>query len=779
MSRVELEKAKRFKAQGHYSLMWNSLLESARLGDPTVNRECLDFLEEITGFELERILEVIDQIAVIADDFLQKRVEELLLLLKRRHPQYKSMIYERLSQYVDLWSELKKSSGTRKYDHLAEAWNSYSLLEQMTLSLLAENPKGLSWPELRDQLLIFKGIFSAERLIEIVEGLFLSGATVAVTKKGRIIKPTTRDWLQKHTLSSIHGSFGKWIRDHQPFPVLMKKCRAKLFREIGYDNFIDFRKELSKHPVHRSIFLDMMRLPAVEWKPLEKVFSELAELKVKLKTGYYAQFKNLKNQVLSDVVEAMGLQQLSKPYSKGVISGTRIRYHKLRAPSFNQAGFLILATLDPLENEFNMVEQFITEMHFTKKVVMILTFGNATEFKQLAARSEIDLIVFEEGDLFDALLAENIQKAFVDKIIDQIDISIVSPYEVHSPVTENMFYGRLSFRKRVLQTEKGYAIVGGRRLGKTSLLYKLKNELQTHGTIKAYFDCSTCRNGMDLCRRINKKLDLNSTNPGDYQDFEQSVVEYYKKNRKRIILFLDEIDHLAAEEKGTENIFVSFRTLSNEGYLRLFVTGCRELYLQVHDSKSPFQNFLEVQKLGNLDHKSAYRLVKEPLAEVGIGFDDEHMQISKLLGITSTHPNFIQIFCSELVNTLNQLNKRTINNEDIDEIAGGHAFRTGILNTFSQNLTDFEKFVLLMLVDRHRIRPEDITGVLDEWDTPVKPEEVQDMLDHFLLTSVLEKKDKYYYFAYPYLPVVVKEEEMDWMIGDVEKILHERQRGLE
>ena len=58
----------------------------------------------------------------------------------------------------------------------------------------------------------------------------------------------------------------------------------------------------------------------------------------------------------------------------------------------------------------------------------------------------------------------------LDRLIAQVPVSLLSPYETSRPVTGSRFFGRESEIRRVLAaTDTNFAIVGIRRIGKTSL----------------------------------------------------------------------------------------------------------------------------------------------------------------------------------------------------------------------------------------------------------------------------------------------------------------------
>ena len=84
-------------------------------------------------------------------------------------------------------------------------------------------------------------------------------------------------------------------------------------------------------------------------------------------------------------------------------------------------------------------------------------------------------------DLRQILIARDPGKRLVEIILQQVDLSVVSPYVTSGPVPASMFFGRDHELKTITRkiTDTSFALIGGRKIGKTSILdrvYRLLGE---------------------------------------------------------------------------------------------------------------------------------------------------------------------------------------------------------------------------------------------------------------------------------------------------------------
>jgi hypothetical protein len=78
-------------------------------------------------------------------------------------------------------------------------------------------------------------------------------------------------------------------------------------------------------------------------------------------------------------------------------------------------------------------------------------------------------------------------------VIRQLSLTFLSPFTLSGPVPFNRFFGRESELRQIIDGigSTSFALVGGRRIGKSSILHRLHEyELPLKDFYSLYLDCS-------------------------------------------------------------------------------------------------------------------------------------------------------------------------------------------------------------------------------------------------------------------------------------------------
>ena len=99
---------------------------------------------------------------------------------------------------------------------------------------------------------------------------------------------------------------------------------------------------------------------------------------------------------------------------------------------------------------------------------------------QAAFRSTFMPILVLDQDAQDAVRGSRRPTAeLLERLTAQIDLALLVPYETSKPVTGSRFFGRESEVRRILQhCDSNFAIMGIRRIGKTSLMREIERQLK-------------------------------------------------------------------------------------------------------------------------------------------------------------------------------------------------------------------------------------------------------------------------------------------------------------
>jgi len=354
-------------------------------------------------------------------------------------------------------------------------------------------------------------------------------------------------------------------------------------------------------------------------------------------------------------------------------------------------------------------------------------------------------------DLKKIMLAVSLKNAFRDHVKSQIDIRLISPYQIMGPVSTNFFFGRdHEIRTIVANKDANYVIYGSRRIGKTSLLKKLHQIIgNQYDTV--FVDCEGTRTIQALCIDLSKKMGLTECKSLD------ELSNRVKDGKKRFAVFLDEFDAVL-NEKNADEILQTFRALSNEGYLRFIATGYKQLHKMSVDLKSPMYNFMNSIKLGFLSEQEAKELALYPMLALGVAYDKSDSTLKTLIYHASSHPNLVQVMCHELVLLVSDEKKKLITEADIKNVYYGQAFARYVDEIFfnANNLSKLEKLIVLMFLRQTPFREEEIYQEVKKACPFLDILEISSALENLVLSFVMEKNNTWYKYPYDKLPDIIR-----------------------
>ena len=412
----------------------------------------------------------------------------------------------------------------------------------------------------------------------------------------------------------------------------------------------------------------------------------------------------------------------------------------------------------------------------------------AREFRRLVRGGADDLIVIDYHDLRDLLMAADSERRLIEIILQQVDLTVVSPYVASGPVSENMFFGRDYELKAIMRTvrDRSFAIVGGRKIGKTSVLSKVHRLMEAAGPTPAlrvrsghatmersdrplsptyhpfYLDCQHVMDYAEFFGDLALKtgVEVRSTSPGELR---RMILRYRLRHPEGlIVLLLDEVDKLLAYDLHKQTrLFRVFRALSQEGLCRFVFCGERRLNAGLHDPTSPLFNFCSIMRLSYLTPRDARRIIQEPMAAMGMVFEDPEALLEGIIGLSSCHPSIVQAICQMLIVRANERangrGDRTIRLDDLAHLRGSEEFRELFLEVTWGNATPLERLISVLMVPSPRFVAAEVRAALAFHGCEVPPAEVSAALDGLCLFSILQRERDRYTFAARSFPTIIRE----------------------
>lgn len=292
----------------------------------------------------------------------------------------------------------------------------------------------------------------------------------------------------------------------------------------------------------------------------------------------------------------------------------------------------------------------------------------------------------------------------MDTLLDQSDLTKVSPYILNNATPARMFYGREREAATVLQTitTNSVAILGSRRIGKTSLIRRLQDELGK-ARFQTYFgDCQTVRTWSDFADLARRKWQADL--PADFRPnhLADLIAQLSSRGEGQVIIILDEIDQLLDWDQAhtgdsvPEAFFRACRSLSQEGAAHFVFSGERRIANRLWDPQSPHWNFCREIQLAQLDKADAVSLLVDPLRAMNIDITDSPAFEAEAWARTSGHPQIVQFLGDRLIRSLDDRADRrnlTLSAQDIIATTETFEFAEHYLSTYWGQATTFEKAV--------------------------------------------------------------------------------------
>jgi starch synthase len=316
--------------------------------------------------------------------------------------------------------------------------------------------------------------------------------------------------------------------------------------------------------------------------------------------------------------------------------------------------------------------------------------------RKLLAVTAKDVAFADIKDLLKLFETVRPDKDFRELIKKQV--SITSPFVTEGDVPDDLFFGR-DAEIKTLATNIGYnyAVIGNRKIGKTSLLKKVERIFTSKALVKPiYINCNAVMD--DMGNFYNKfqedsGIELAALSP---QGFDQAVRRFARQDRERKPVFLiDEADRaLVLDMENGGGLVKICRGLSQDKVCNFIFFGSTALAALRVYAKSDLFNFATSIHLGYLSKDISRRVLLEPLEKIDVSLEDPDYITDKVFEITSGHPNLVQKIGSLLINYANDNNHR-ITREHIDQICKSSSFRDYFLNIIWGDSGPLEKLITL------------------------------------------------------------------------------------
>jgi starch synthase len=347
----------------------------------------------------------------------------------------------------------------------------------------------------------------------------------------------------------------------------------------------------------------------------------------------------------------------------------------------------------------------------------------------------------------------------------------VSPFVTHGAVRDLMFFGRdpqLHEIVRKLQAGSSCAMIGGRRVGKSSILRRLHEVWIPNRPFRSvYFDCSELSFESGELLEAFQAAAVRDWSPGPppsapttFGDLVKSVATQDKVDKK-LVLLLDEADKLVPKPGSPDwKLFDHLRSLTASRRASVVLSGEHALWRALSNADHASFNLGSPLVLGPLTREEVQMLVERPITDAEIQLADDGI-VPTIYELTGGHPNVVQRLCHRLFLRIGQADVRRLTLEDVEAVVAEPEFQLkDYLETYWESASTLEKYLSLLFIDCPHLRHlEDVRAELKSrlGGQQPGPDTVLDALDALVnLRLILKKSHEGYEFAVPGFPRVIR-----------------------
>jgi WD40 repeat protein len=410
------------------------------------------------------------------------------------------------------------------------------------------------------------------------------------------------------------------------------------------------------------------------------------------------------------------------------------------------------------------------EMALQKVVIILL---NTEQWQALHAygRDISNLwIVPNHSELTEWLLSPNPVQIFGWILAAQIKITQISPYQTRTGVNRDaVFFGRTQILDHILnRTPANYLVIGGRQLGKSSLLKHIHRHYHNDLVVQCHY---LPLQGDNLQGQLATEFGLPSNS-----DLDSVLTQLAKiAPGQRRLLLIDEADlFIRAEIERDYPILRRFRAVSEKGYCHFILAGFWELHqASVLDYQSPLKNFGEPINIAELEIDACRDLATKPMKTMNLQYSSEAL-INDLLTKTGQRANLIATLCNEMLKELSSHQRvlgetemvRAFNSKAMhDALKGWQAPSNDNAQLDNGQANRLDRMIVYMTIKQGEFKWVELRQLLKKLGCTYTPKQVEQSLERLELSFVIKRESQgRYVYCVPLFREMLLEDDVDELL---------------
>ncbi|WP_157832877.1 ATP-binding protein [Thiolinea disciformis] len=343
----------------------------------------------------------------------------------------------------------------------------------------------------------------------------------------------------------------------------------------------------------------------------------------------------------------------------------------------------------------------------------------------------------------------NAKSLLLDILVSQLSLSELSPYQINGGVNnEDVFFGRHGVINHITNRDSmNYLVVGGRQMGKSSLLKALKRRYAENAQVRVFYQTLS---NETLIPHLMAALDLPEIDSP--QAFAQTLEAQLKAEGKRYIFLIDEADLFIAHEQVQGYPILSvFRRLSEQGQCSFILAGFWQLYQHaVLDYQSPLRNFGEVLEVGALEQDACEQLATKPMQNLNLSYAN-HALVQHLISQCGQRANLIAYVCDQIIKQL-EPSQRVIEVTDIHRVLQGRDLQKRLAGWsvgIGEKEQAYDRLVVYSTIQQASFTIGALMQDLEQQGAHFDSSELEQALSRLELAFVLKKTQNRYCYCVP------------------------------
>lgn len=363
----------------------------------------------------------------------------------------------------------------------------------------------------------------------------------------------------------------------------------------------------------------------------------------------------------------------------------------------------------------------------------------------------VNIVVLGAADILSMAKASSPRRRLVNVVLDQSNLTKASPFVLSNATPQRMFYGRDAEAATIKQNigTNSVAILGSRRIGKTSLIRRLYSDLDEAGFLPYFGDCQTVKTWQDFSVLARSEWQVDVPAAFTPHHLSDIVDQLASAPERQVVILLDEIDQLLEWDRRQtmdsvpEAFFRACRSLSQDGKAQFVFSGERTIAGRLWDPHSPHWNFCRPIQLRQLTKEAASALLVRPLQSMNIRIDDVQAFTDEAWRRTSGHPQIVQHLGDKLVRLLDSRTDRTtlsLSAAEIRSVSETYEFAEHYLHTYWGQAIELERAISLIVAERP-VSASELENRLNE-EGLHKEGDIADALRMLNLYGVIEESEE-------------------------------------